>query len=80
MATDSKKIYFKEEQRFRQVWLWVLLAAVAAIFWFGFIWQVVLGHRFGNNPAPNVMLSVTVALVGVGLPLFFYSNKLKTVV
>lgn len=45
--------YFKEEQRFRQVWLWAIVIVTCAIPWVGMIIQVILGQKVGNNPAPD---------------------------
>lgn len=72
------EVLFRERQRFRQVWLWVIILGVAGIFWAGFVYQVVLGGTFGNRPAPDVMLTIMTGLIGVGLPLFFYKMSLVT--
>ena len=46
-------LVFREVQRFRQVWLWVLLISIAAIelatFGYGIIQQIILGKPFGDN-------------------------------
>lgn len=75
-----ENVLFREKQRFTQFWLWVLLLGLAAVFWSGFIYQVVLGGLFGNNPLSDIQLSVMLALIGFGLPFFFYCMSLSTVV
>lgn len=72
------KVIFRERQRFKQVWLWVVILGVSGIFWAGFVYQVILGGQYGNRPAPDVMLTIMTGLVGVGLPLFFYKMSLVT--
>jgi hypothetical protein len=72
------KVLFRERQRFRQVWLWVLILGIAALFWLGFVYQVLLGGAFGNRPASDVQLAIITGLVGVGLPYFFYKMSLTT--
>ncbi|GAA4444823.1 hypothetical protein GCM10023188_47280 [Pontibacter saemangeumensis] len=76
----APQILFRERQRFRQVWLWVVLLAVAAIIWAGFVWQVLLGNSFGSKPASDVQLVVLFLLIGLGFPLFFYRMSMTTVV
>ncbi|MEJ8756367.1 DUF6141 family protein [Pontibacter sp. H259] len=72
------KVLFRERQRFRQVWLWVVILGVAAIFWAGFVYQVVLDGQFGNKPTSDIQLAIMLGLIGVGLPLFFYKMSLTT--
>lgn len=64
-------VLFEEMQHLRQFWLWALLLGLAAVFWAGFIVQVILGKPLGNKPVSNVGLVLLVLLVGLGLPLFF---------
>ena len=74
----SDDLAFTETQRFTQIWLWVLVILVAAVGWWAFIVQIILGHDFGTNPAPDVMLWVIFVLFGLGLPIFFRLLKLVT--
>lgn len=76
----GEQILFRERQHFRQIWLWVVVLGVAAIFWSGFVAQVLLGNSFGSKPASDVQLSMLFGLMGIGLPLFFYRMSLTTVV
>ncbi|HEY4650608.1 MAG TPA: DUF6141 family protein [Pontibacter sp.] len=72
------EILFRERQRFRQVWLWVIVLGIAAMFWAGFIYQVLWDEQLGNRPVSDVQLAIMAALVGVGMPLFFYKMSLTT--
>lgn len=69
---------FREVQRFRQWWVWLLVLLVAGISWYGFIQQIVLKKPFGNNPAPDSIMIVIVAIFGILFPVLFYSLKLVT--
>jgi hypothetical protein len=72
------EISFSETQRFTQVWLWLLVLLVAAIGWWAFVEQIVLGREFGTHPAPDVLLWIIFILLGIGFPFFFRSLKLVT--
>jgi hypothetical protein len=52
-------VYFKEEQKFRQVWIWMLLLALSGIWVWQMIQQVFMGIPFGNNPASNLGVILT---------------------
>ena len=75
---SDKIILFREEQRFRQFWLWAVILGAAAIFWAGFIYQIILGGELGKRPVSDVQLVVLFALMGIGMPLFFFNIKLTT--
>ncbi|MHC2993347.1 hypothetical protein OB13_17840 [Pontibacter sp. HJ8] len=71
-------ILFRERQRFTQLWLWVVVLGVAAIIWAGFVYQVLLGGAYGNQPVTDVQLSILLGLLGFGMPFFFYCMSLTT--
>jgi hypothetical protein len=72
------QVIFRERQRFRQFWLWALILGIGLIFWAGFVYQVVLGGAFGNRPVTDIQLSLMLALIGFGLPFFFYWMSMTT--
>lgn len=74
----KKQVLFRERQRFRQFWLWALVLGLAAVFWAGFVYQVLLGGAFGNRPVSDIQLSIMLALLGFGMPFFFYWMSLTT--
>ena len=76
MPETSPIIIFHEEQRFRQWWVWLMVYGVAALQWWGFIQQIVLGKPWGNNPGPDWMMWLFWVLFGIGLPVFFHILKL----
>ncbi|MBI3509900.1 MAG: hypothetical protein HY064_04500 [Bacteroidetes bacterium] len=74
METTSS---FSESQRFKQIWLWVLMLIANGIFLFGIYWQVIAGHPFGNKPAPNVVLYIGESVVAL-MTLMFLLCRLNT--
>ena len=72
MPETSPIIIFHEEQRFRQWWVWLMVYGVAALQWWGFVEQIVLGRPWGDNPGPDWMMWLFWLLVGIGLPILFY--------
>ena len=69
---------FHEVQHFRQLWLWALVLAIAALSIWGAVQQLLLGTPFGNNPAPDSIMILLVIIFGVVFPLVFYFINLTT--
>ncbi len=67
---------YQENQTFSQPWLKYLLAIPALAVWYIFIQQVLLGKPMGKNPAPNWLVLLLTALIGVVLPLLFAKTQL----
>lgn len=44
--------------------------------WWGFVQQILLGIKWGDRPAPDVMLWIFFVLFGIIFPLFMFSVKL----
>lgn len=70
---------FKETQRFRQLWVWILLGGVILLFSYGIFQQIILGEPWGSKPAPNLIL-ILVFLFVIGIAVFIGSIKLKTTI
>jgi hypothetical protein len=62
---------FREQQRFRQWWLWVIIVGPAAMAWWLLIQQVIQGKPVGQNPAPDWLAWVLWVAIGLGLPFLF---------
>ena len=78
-TTPSKAdVLFREVQHFRQIGVWFLIIAIAALSWWGFIQQVILGKPYGDNPGPDSLLIAFAVIFGIGLPVFFYFMRLIT--
>ncbi len=68
---------FSEKQRFNQWWLWLLIIAVTGVIFWGFVQQIIMGIPFGNNPAPDVVQYLALA-ISIGLIVFFRIIALYT--
>ena len=71
-------MFYREIQRFRQLLLWLFLAAVFALNAYAVVQQLVLGEPFGNNPASDTVLIIIAVVVGLGFPVFFLTLNLTT--
>lgn len=70
---------FREQQRFNQWWLILILAGIVLVALFGFLQQVIFDKPFGNNPAPDLV--ITGFFIGSVLLAFgFFLLKLRTVI
>ena len=76
MTQEPPPVLFREVQRFKQPWLWIIIYGIAALAWYGFVQQIIFGRPFGSNPAPDWMMWLLLLLIGVGLPWFFHSLRL----
>jgi hypothetical protein len=81
-ALDASRLaappVFQEVQHFRQWWMWVVVLAVAAFMWVGFVTQIVLGQPYGSKPMPDALMWAFTLLFGLGLPAFFVALRLLT--
>ena len=74
----SPEVLFREVQRFRQWWLWLVVAIGPLTVWYSTYRRFVLGERTGTRQLsdnPQLLLWV---LIGIGLPLLYYSARLVT--
>jgi len=69
-------VFFREEQRFRQWWIWLIVVGIAVMSWWGFIQQIVLKRPFGTNPGPDWLMWLLLVVFGIGFPLMFLRMKL----
>ncbi len=79
-----ERILFKEEQRFGQWWIWLLLLSAFGIsvgpVWYGFFSQVTTGQPWGDNPASDGALVLTASLTTLmmaGIFLLFKTMRLQ---
>ena len=70
-------VIFREVQYMRRVW-WVMLLVlgIAAMMWWGFFQQMVLGQPWGSEPGPDWMMGLFWLIFGIGFPLAFYNMRL----
>lgn len=59
---------FYEAQEFRQVWLWIVLAGIAAL-----VWSVLIV----DLPSPDPVIFIIVLVFGIVFPIWFWVMKLE---
>lgn len=72
----TSPVQYRETQKFTQWWLILIIGGSAALVLYGFFIQIVLGKPFGDHPEPDWLLVLVTAVVGVGMPLWFFTLKL----
>jgi hypothetical protein len=78
-VSDSKGFcFYREVQRFRQPWLWLLIAGIFGVTVWAFVQQIVLGTPFGQNPASNTVMMIIALAFGLAFPALFYAANLTT--
>jgi len=71
------KIEFKEEQKFIQWWLWLILIGIGILPAFGIYKQLIVGENFGNKPMSDLGL-ILFSLFIFALIALFWFMRLKT--
>lgn len=77
---ESEKIYFREEQRFNQKLLWIILFIISTLFTVGFIKQILFKVPFGDKPMPNFELTIIWIISSIIIPSLLYIIRLITIV
>ncbi len=75
----DNNVLFSETQRFKQIWLWIILLGLNGLFIFGLTKQVILGYQFGSKPASNSVL-IVITIATILLSFLFLNLKLETVI
>lgn len=78
-----KSVLFKEEQKFKQPWMWLIIipSAVGAIIFFGYAFneQLLNSKPVGDNPLSDIGLIIFgsfIILLMIGITWLFYYMKL----
>ena len=69
---------YREVQKFRQVWIWVVILAIAGLQWYAAVEQLLLNRSFGDNPMPDILLAVYLVIFGIAMPVLFLFSQLVT--
>lgn len=79
------RIYFREEQRYTQWWVWLLISGSYAVsvvpLWYGVYVQSATGQPWGNNPTDTGKLAVVATVMTIfmsALVWIFAVQKLET--
>jgi len=71
------KIDFKEEQKFRQWWLWLILTGIAILPIYGIYKQIILEVKFGDKPMSDAGLIIFCLVIFSFIAMFWFM-RLKT--
>ncbi len=71
------KTEFKEEQKFNQWWLWLILILMGVLPIIGIYKQLILGEKLGDNPMSDISLLIF-SIIMFSLVGLFLIMKLKT--
>jgi hypothetical protein len=74
--TIEKQILFSENQRFRQVWIRVIILLPIVIL-FVLVYKTVSGFQSVNSPMPDSLVILLALLFGIALPLLFFIAELR---
>jgi hypothetical protein len=75
---ESQDVLFREVQRFRQVWIWVVVVFLMGLSWFSFIQQIASKVPFGTRPAPDLVVIGMWILFGWAFPVMVFTAGLTT--
>ncbi|MEZ7497845.1 DUF6141 family protein [Flavobacterium sp. Arc3] len=70
-------ILFSERQRFKKIWLWLILIGINGLFIFSLTKQVIFRHQFGDKPISNIGL-ILVTILTLLFSFLFFSLRLET--
>ena len=70
-------VVYREEQRFRQIWILLLVGFIAILAWYSFLLQIVIGEPFGTNPAPDILVLFLLVIFGIVFPVWFLVMRLE---
>ncbi len=70
-------VFYEEEQKFTNKWLWLLLSGTSIVFVYMIFEQIVLHKTIGNNPAPDSIV-LLMGLIPLMVMYLFYRILLKT--
>ena len=71
-------LIYREVQRFRQVWIWVIVSIPAGLMWYATVSQLLLHRPFGSTPMTDILLAIFWLIFGIGLPALFLFGRLIT--
>lgn len=70
---------YQEVQLFRsQLWVCIVILAIAGLQWYIAYQQLILGRPVGTNPASNVVVIFFWIIFGIVIPFFFWFGGVRT--
>jgi hypothetical protein len=64
------KVYYKEEQKFNQWWIWLIMLLISGFWIWQLVQQIFMGIPFGDNPAPDFVVILIGLFPAFGIWLF----------
>jgi hypothetical protein len=80
MTEADTKILFREVQRPRQIWIWLIVLAAAGAAWLVFIQQFFIEERRGADMGADIFTIILLLVFGIAFPLFVGIIKLDVTV
>ena len=75
--SPGDSVVYAEEQRFRQIWILLIVGFIAILAWISFLLQIVIGEPFGTNPAPDILVIVLLVIFGIIFQVWFFVMRLE---
>lgn len=75
--SDDGQVFFREEQNFRQPWVWAFVLLPMILIACGIAWQIISGRPWGNYPLPTAALVANEAVLIV-IAVWVYQMRLVT--
>ena len=69
---------YREVQQFRQVWIWIIVSALAGLVWYAAVMQLLLHRPLGGSPTTDILSVIFWLIFGIGLPALFFFSRLVT--
>ena len=77
MDSPTRLSTFREVQQMNSVlWVMLIVYGVAALMWWGFVSQIILGEPWGSDPTPDWLIWLLWLGIGIGLPVLFNIMRL----
>jgi len=73
-----KTVFFNEEQRVTNTWIWLLVSCLSAIYMYALVEQVFFNQYIGDNPAPDFII-ITIGLIPLILIILLMKIKLTVI-
>ncbi|HLA45851.1 MAG TPA: hypothetical protein VJZ27_20555, partial [Aggregatilineales bacterium] len=74
--SDQYTIYFREEQRFTQWWIWLAIGLSSLSTWYAFFAVILDDDSADDTLTVKLLLWIFGVVFGIGLPIFVYSIRL----
>ncbi len=74
--SENTVVLYKENQKFTNKWIWLLVISAALFVWYGTVKQIIFHAPFGSRPSPDFLMIIIWIIFGIGMPLLFLLVRL----